>query len=329
VEKHQPKPDLDSSERGNILFGIDRAHIRLGVWTATTLLLLVSAYSNQVTVLSSGLSDLLTSTLGSVFPAYPFLALLVILTALRWKDVHRVLLNERGVASNPGIRLAGVLLILLPATLWTLFSSRADFSMYFAMELAASSIVVVAYGALLMINPTMWRLMLPYASFYALGLLSPLFMLDTLGAPLAALCSYLAAGITNALGIPVAWRGESFQLSSAAGDPISAVVTPPCSAVYSISIFLALLGLMHLDMGVSHARAAKFAIAGVVAIPLLNSGRIALIIWLGFVDGPAAFWGIHDWLGYIIFLAFYIAVLVTYPRAGKPRMSYNSIPSLA
>jgi exosortase/archaeosortase family protein len=310
------------------LFEIDRAHLRLAAWTATVPLLLLAFYSNQVSILTSGLGDLLTSTMGSVFPAYPFLALLLVLTALRWKDFHRVLLTERGPVSNLGIRLVGSLLVALPAVLWGLFSGPIESSTYLAMELAAASIVAVAYGALLAISPSMWRMMLPYASLYALGLLSPLFMLDTLGAPLAALCSYLAAGITGVFGIPVAWQGVSFQLVSAAGDPISAVVTPPCSAVYSISIFLALLGLMHLDMGTSLARAAKFAIAGIVVIPLLNSARIVLMIWLGFVDGPAAFWGIHDWLGYGIFFAFYIAVLVTYPRA-KPRMPYGSIPSLA
>jgi len=292
---------------------------------ATSLLLILSVYSNQVTMLASGLHDLLTSTLGNVFPAYPFLALLVVLTALRWKDFHGVLLTERGLTSNTGIRLAGVLLIILPATLWSLFFSPVESSVYLGMELAASSIVLVVYGALLVVNPTMWRIMLPYTSLYALGLLSPLFMLDTLGAPLAALSSYLTAGITNALGIHVAWQGDSFELVSAAGDTISSVVTPACSAVYSISIYLGLLGLMHLDIGKSLVKTAKFAIAGVVVIPLLNSARIALTIWFGFVDGSAAFWGIHDWLGYIIFLAFYIAVLVTYPRTGKPRITYNSI----
>jgi exosortase/archaeosortase family protein len=292
---------------------------------ATTLLLMLSVYSSQVTTLASGLNDLLTSTLGTVFPAYPFLALLVVLTTLRWKDFHGVLVTERGLTSNPGIRLAGILLTILPATLWSLFFSQVESSTYLALELAASSMVVVAYGALLAINPTMWRIMLPYTSLYALGLLSPLFMLDTLGVPLAALSSYLAAGITNALGIHVAWQGVSFELVSSAGDPISAVVTPACSAVYSISIYLALLGLMHLDMGTSLATIAKFALAGVVVIPLLNSARIALTIWFGFVNGSAAFWGIHDWLGYSIFLAFYIAVLVTYARTGKPRSTHNSI----
>jgi exosortase/archaeosortase family protein len=277
----------------------------------------------------SGLYDLLTSTLGSVFPAYPFLALLVILTALRWKDFHGVLLTERGPTSSPRVRLVGALLIILPATVWSLFTRPIEASTYLAMEVAASSVVVVAYGALLVTSPTMWRMMLPYTTLYVLGLLSPLFVLNVLGAPLAALCSYLAAGLTNVLGIPVTWQGVSFQLVSAGGDPISAVVTPPCSAVYSISIFLALLGLMHLDVGTSLARAVKFAIVGIVVIPVVNSARIALMIWLGYVDGPVAFWGIHDWLGYCIFLAFYVAVLVTYPRAGKPRMIFNSISSEA
>jgi exosortase/archaeosortase family protein len=173
---------------------------------------------------------------------------------------------------------------------------------------------LVAYGALLAINPAMWKIMLPYASLYGLGLVSPLFMLDTLGAPLAAFSSFVAAGMTNALGIHVAWQGVSFGFVSAMGQPISAVVTPACSAVYSISIYLALLGLMYLDMGSSLTTTAKFAIVGVAVIPLLDSARIALMIWFGFVDGSAAFWGIHDWLGYIMFLAFYVAVLAAYSR---------------
>ena len=53
---------------------------------------------------------------------------------------------------------------------------------------------------------------------------------------------------------------------------------------------------------------------GVAIIPLLDSARIVLMIWFGFVGGSTAFWGIHDWLGYAIFFAFYIAVLVLYSR---------------
>jgi exosortase/archaeosortase family protein len=296
---------------------LDRGYLRFGAWIAVTFLLAFTIYSSQVILLLTGLGALLSSTLGTVFPAYPFLALLLVLTALRWNDFHKVLLTERGLRSKPTIRLAGVLLIILPAVFWSLFFRWVESSAYLAMELAASSLVVVAYGSLLALNPTMWRIMLPYASLYALGLISPLLMIDTLGVPLASISSYLAAGITNVLGIHVAWQGVSFGFVSAAGDPISAVVTPACSAVYSISIYLALLGLMYLDLGSSLTTTAKFAIAGVVIIPLLNSARIALTIWVGFVGGSSAFWGIHDWLGYTIFLVFYIAVLVIYSRTAK------------
>jgi exosortase/archaeosortase family protein len=304
---------------------VDRGHARLGAWLAVTFLLIFTLYANQLFILTSGLDQLLSSTLGTVFPAYPFLALLILLTALRWKDFHRVLLTERGLTLNPAIRATGIVLILLPITLWTLFFGEGAPSIYLAMEIAASSLVLVAYGTLLALNPTMWRIMLPYASLYAVGLVSPLFMLDVFGVPLAAFSSYLAAGITSAIGIHVAWQGVSFGFVSTTGETISAVVTPACSAVYSISIYLALLGLMYLDMGTSWVTTAKFAIVGVIIIPLLDSARIALMIWFGFVDGSAAFWGIHDWLGYTIFFVFYIAVLVTYSRTGKPRITYNPV----
>jgi exosortase/archaeosortase family protein len=300
----------------------DRGHLRLVAWIAATFLLTFTLYWNQLFILTSGLDELLSSTLGTVFPAYPFLALLLLLTALRWKDFHRVLMTERGLTSEPAIRLAGVALVLLPAILWALFFGQGAPQVYLAMEIAASSLVLVAYGTLLALNPRMWKIMLPYASLYAVGLISPLFMLDAFGVPMAAFSSYLAAGITSAIGIHVAWQGVSFGFVSATGESISAVVTPACSAVYSISIYLALLGLMYLDMGTSLTTTAKFAIVGVVIIPLLDSARIAIMIWFGFVDGSAAFWGIHDWLGYTIFFVFYIAVLVAYSRTGKPRISY-------
>src|SRR5271156_2197016 len=100
---------------------VDKGYLRLVTWIAATLALVFGLYGNQLFILTSGLSELLTSTLGTVFPAYPFLALLVLLTALRWKDFHKVLLTERGPTSRPAIRLAGIALVLLPAALWTLF----------------------------------------------------------------------------------------------------------------------------------------------------------------------------------------------------------------
>lgn len=307
---------------------VDRGHARLVVWLGATFFLIFALYSNQVLVLTSGLSELLTSTLGTVFPAYPFLALLILLTALRWNDFHKVLLTEQGATSMPAIRLVGVAFVLLPAALWALFSLQLGQSVYLAMEISACSLVLVAYGALIALSPRMWRIMLPYTSLYAIGLIAPLFMLDTLGGPMASLSSYLTSGITGALGINVAWQGASFAFVSRTGESVSAVVTPACSAVYSISIYLALLGLMQLDIGRSLSTTAKFAIVGVLVIPLLDSARIALMIWFGFEEGSAAFWGIHDWLGYGIFFAFYIGVLLIYSRTTKPFSGRGGGPPL-
>jgi len=268
---------------------------------------------------------LLSATLGTLLPAFPFLALLLVLTMFRWKDFHEVLLTEQGLTSKPAIRLAGVLMILLPATLWALFFGSGGPSIYVAMELSASSLILVAYGTLLVVNPTMWRIMLPYASLYAVGLLAPLVMLNLFGDPLAVFCSYIAAGITTVLGIHVVWQGVAFGFVSLTGEPVSAVVSPPCSAAYSISIYLGLLGLMYLDMRKSPIATAKFAIAGVVALPLINSARIALTILVGYAYGSGAFWWVHDWLGYAIFFVFYIVVLVTYSRTERPRISHDSV----
>lgn len=294
---------------------VSLGYARLVAWLAVTSFVAVTLYLRQLMLLVSGLDELLTSTLGTVFPAYPFLALLLLLTALRWKDFQRAFGAERGLVTKPWIRLAGVALILLPAALWSfLFGQGGAPTQYLGMELAASSLVLVTYGSLLATSPTLWRMMLPYASLYAVGLVSPLFLVEALGGQLASLSSGMAAVMTRALGIPVAWQGVSFSFVSAAGEPISSVVTPACSAVYSIGIYLGLLGLMYLDMRSSLRTTAKFAILGVAIIPLLDSARIAITIWYGFEGGSAAFWGIHDWLGYALFLAFYIGALLAYSR---------------
>lgn len=296
---------------------LDRGYARLAAWLFATAILILTLYRAQLSVLTSGLDQLLSQTLGTVFPAYPFLALLVLLTALRWGDFHRLLLSECGLRTLPAVRLVGTVLMVLPAVIWALVTGQAGASVYLEMEAAACSIVLVAYGALISINPTMWRIMLPYASLYAVGLLSPLVMLDLLGGPLASFSSYGAAEMTSLFGLHVAWQGGSFAFISASGQSISAMVTPVCSAAYSISIYLALLGLMYLDVGSSVATILKFAMVGVATIPVLDSLRIALMIWFGYLGGPSAFWAIHDWLGYAMFFGFYVAVLFVYAKTAR------------
>lgn len=310
------------------MFKVDRGHFRLVAWIAISFLLILLLYSYQVNVLVSGLNDLLLSTLGSILPAFPFLALLVLLTSMRWKEFHQILIKERGLTSLPNLRIVGVLLVASPTIVWYLVLTFGAPDIYLEMEIAAASFVVVAYGALITINPSMARIMLPYALLYVVGLVSPLVMLDLLSGPLVAISSYLTEGMVSVLGIHVVWQGAAFQLLAVNGEQIGAVISAPCSAAYSISIYLALLGLMYLDMRKSVRLTTKLAVVGVVILPVLNSVRIAITILSGFYGGSSAFWGIHDWIGYAMFLGFYLVVLVIYARAPGVSMGKGSPGSL-
>jgi exosortase/archaeosortase family protein len=74
---------------------------------------------------------------------------------------------------------------------------------------------------------------------------------------------------------------------------------------------------MYLDMRKSVKLTTELGIVGVLLLPVLNSARIALTILSGYYGGTDAFWGIHDWLGYAVFFAFYMIVLVIYSRAPR------------
>jgi exosortase/archaeosortase family protein len=306
------------------LFRPDRGHARLVAWLGASGLLILALYSGQTGLLTSGLGTLLSTTLGTIYPAFPFLVLLIFLTAFRWRDFHRILLTERGWTSMPMVRVSGAVLILLPLLIWNLGLAGSD--VYAQMELAAVSIVTVIYGTLLVINPAMWRIMLPYALLYAVGLVAPLVALDLFSDSLAILSSDISAGVVSLLGIHVLWQGTSFQFAASNGQQISAVVSAPCSSAYSISIYLSLIGLMYLDMRKSIRTTVKIAVAGVVAVPLLNSLRIVITIWVGYMGGPSAFWGIHDWLGYAIFFGLYLVTLVVYARADRPTHNAPNVP---
>jgi exosortase/archaeosortase family protein len=91
-------------------------------------------------------------------------------------------------------------------------------------------------------------------------------------------------------------------------------VTPGCSSIISITTFLGLLGLVHLDLKKDLSSTIKLAIIGVVVLTLLNAVRILILIWVGYSNGAAEFWSLHNWVGYALFFGFY---LVAIPLTGK------------
>ncbi len=278
----------------------------LGLASASCLLL----YSGQVVTFFLLLDGKLNDTFGTAFPAIPFAALLAVLFLLRWGDLHALLLKEGGVRTRPWTRALGLFLAVFPLAL-------APYSAG-SLELSAASLILVFYGTSLLISPGTARLLLPFAALYVAGVTAPAAIQYFWGEPLAGLASSLSAGIVNLAGIPVAWHGTEFTLMSRAGAPVTGTITPGCSSVLSVTTFLGLLGLMHFDFRKDARSTLEVAVVGSGALVLLNSLRIGALIWAGYTGGPDALWGLHNWVGYAIFLGFYLVVMAVYSGMGRP-----------
>ena len=255
---------------------------------------------------------------GGLFVAIPIVALLTLVFALRWKEFATVLAAEGGFVARLPIRAVGGAAVVALIVLEPL-SGRS---------LAASGIAVVItfYAVSLAVNPSTARFMLPYAAVYGAAVGAPAVLLWALGEPLAGLSSGLSAKLVGLAGLPVAWQGTQFQLLSKTGEVVSGVVTPSCSSISSVTMFLGLLALMHLDMKKSLSPTVKLAVVGVLLLTLLDSVRILILLWVGYEYGPGAMWGLHDWIGYAMFLGFFLAALPVYFRMGgpAPRVSPSS-----
>jgi exosortase/archaeosortase family protein len=281
-----------------------KAETRFVVWLAAAAALTFGTAPAFPTLLNQSLGD----TFGNVFPAIPFAALLTLIFALRWKDLRAVIEKEASFTAESSTRLVGAgmvvgLLVLEPLT-------------GLSVETAGVAVVLTFYGTSLVVMPLSKRFLLPYAAIYAAGVGAPFALQWAFGEPLAVVSSDLSAKLVGMAGFPVAWQGTQFQLLSKTGDVINGVVTPGCSSVISVTTFLGLLALMHMDLKKDVKSTATLALAGIAVLTLLNSVRILLLMWVGYVDGPSAFWGIHNWIGYALFLGFYLAALPIYSRMG-------------
>ncbi len=282
-----------------------KVEVRFLVWFGLASALSFLTASNFVALLDQSLGD----TFGSVFPAIPFAALLALILALRWADLREVLAGERGIGSQLATRLLGLgivgaLVALRPITGQT-------------VEASGIALVLTFYGTSLVMNPLTRGFMLPYASVCAVGVGAPAVLQWAFGEPLATLSSGLSAGMVGLAGFPVSWQGTQFEIISKSGEALTGAVTPGCSSIISVTTFLGLLALMHLDMKKDLRSTAILAIAGVALLTVLNAVRILILLWVGYEGGAATFWGVHNWIGYALFLGFYLAALPVYSRMGR------------
>lgn len=286
---------------------------KFALWLGASTALSFTVFWSQTSTFFALLDGSLNDTFGTSFPAIPFAALLGVLFVLRWKDFHSVLSREAGLTTRPYLRISGIALVLLPLS----FARFATGS----IEVSAVSLIMVFYGASLAVIPEAARMLLPYAGLYVGGVVAPAVLQTAFGEPLAGLATWLSSILVGATGIPVVWNGNAFTLVSTGGELVSATITPGCSSILSVTTFLGLLGLMYYDFRRKPGFTLTVAAAGVAVLVLLNSLRIGILIWAGYSGGTGAIWGTHNWVGYAIFLGFYLGVLVVYSGAWKSKTS--------
>jgi exosortase/archaeosortase family protein len=281
-----------------------RAGLRFLAWLGAGTALSVFTAPNFIPLFNQLLGD----QFGDVFPVFPFAALVVLITALRWRELADVLESEKGVNTERRTRATGLSILLVLLVLEPLTGQT--------VSTAGVALVLTFYAAALAINPLTKGLLLPYAAVFAAGVGAPAVLQWAVGEPLAVVSSWLSARLLAVVGLPVAWAGTQFQFVTKSGDVISSFVAPGCSSIISVTTFLGLLALMHLDLKKDLRSTAVIAVVGTGILTVLNSVRILLLMWVGYEQGAAAFWGVHNWVGYVLFLAFYLAVLPVYSRMG-------------
>ena len=277
---------------------------RFATWIGAAIALSAATAPNFPSLVSESAGD----AFGGLFVAIPIVALLILIFAMRWKEFVEVMAADEGFAASLPIRAGGAaaiatLIVLEPLT---------------RQNLAASGIAVVVtfYAVALMVNPSTGRFMLPYAAVYGVAVGAPAVLLWAFGEPMAVLSSGLSAKLVGLAGFSVVWQGTQFQLLSKTGEVVNGVVTPSCSSISSVTMFLGLLALIHLDLKKDVGTSAKLAVAGVIALLLLDSVRIFILLWVGYQYGSTALWEVHDWIGYAFFLGFFLAILPIYTRMG-------------
>lgn len=243
---------------------------------------------------------------------YPIAGILLVgaFILFRFGEIWGSLGKEAKITSALKVRFAGLLLAFAPAAAAYMLNMPID------MDVSAAVLALAWFGTFAAINPQTSRMLVPYTGLYVAATLSPRIIYPLAGEPLANFASIIVGHAIRAVGIPALQFEKSFEFVSLNGEIIRFTISPNCSSISSITVFLLLCGLMHLDMKKRASLTLLFAIIGAAALTLLNALRIVILLWVGYVGGDWTLWNVHGWLGYAIMLGFYTVAAKIYLTAG-------------
>ena len=288
---------------------------RVILWSIATLSMLLSLYRHNAMILLGKTFELLSGNLG-YSSSLGGLFLVSFFLLLRWDEFNLILSQERGYTSMFPRRLFGLAVTLFPLVFMrnTELLPRHQY-----LHASAMMVFLVGYGATLIITPTLWKILLPYTALAVMTFFSPSLIQSTLGDVFIDIAAVLTRFFLGFSGAGVIWNGNEAAFISMSGEAMKLMIDRGCSSIPAISIFLLLVGLMHLDQKKDLNSTLKLASLGTIALVLVNSVKLAFTIWAGKVYGSSTLWSLHSWLGYIFFTGFYMVALLAYLGMSNPR----------
>jgi exosortase/archaeosortase family protein len=282
-----------------------------GAWPAVAATIATAVlYFGAVAELLSKAGEMLGGVFDTSVPFYPQVGLFFVFVflLLRRRELYQRLGSQ---PSAIGLRAAGLLVAVAPAV--ALFAVTGGIT---TSNFVVSGVAVALgwFGFLAAIRPATMKFLLPYLIIYVVAVVSVNAVQTLIGDPLAGAVAAISSAGTYFAGLPVSWHATYFTFTTLGGVPMSLYISDACSGIASVSIFLLLLALMHVDLGAKVSTTLEVAVAGTLALVFLNALRVILVIWGGYVYGPDMLWNLHGWLGYAIYIGFFAAIAVIYTR---------------
>lgn len=276
-------------------------------------------YVRQAQMLLLKVGEVLTGVFDTSVPAFPLAGMLfsLVFLAFRRREFEALLSDGRRDAR---VSVAGVAIALMPLLVTLLLGSATS-----SYAFAGVAVVTSWVGLVIALRPSLLRFLSPYLAIYltavgAVGILTTAF-----GDPLADVVAWISQGITTILQVPVQWSSVYLSFIAAGGNQVNLYISQECSGIASISIFLLVLALMHLDMKTSLRVSAAFAVGGSLLFLVLNSLRVVALVVAGVTAGEEAMWNLHGWLGYLLYIVGYLTLLIIYVRVRRG----NIVPTQA
>ena len=282
----------------------------IAVATAASLLV----YSQQAAHLLLKVGEVFGGVFDTSVPSFPLVGLFFVLMfiVLRRKEFERALLDR---SPATGVRVVGVVVAVLPLPAAAFFSSVV----YGSYVFSAFALAMCWVGVLAAIRPATFRFLAPYLGAYLAAIGSVSLLTVTSGDPLAVAVAWVSSAMTWLLRLPVQWSSVFITLTAAGGTPVSLYISQECSGIASISIFLLLMALMHLDFRPKARTTVYVAVGGSILFVFLNALRVVTLIAGGVYGGFGLLENLHGWVGYVYYVIGYAVVLLAYTRTGTAK----------